>query len=101
MVKESERERASVHVMLYALLVFAFSMDRFRRPSWYSKGIRTDVFCVNKEKTKARTRGTKKGKGFTFETEGRCVLHLLHLCSSFTLCVFHIVGVMCLPYCWR
>ena len=91
MVKKSERERASVHVMLYALLVFAFAMDRFRRPSWYSKGIRTDVFCVNKEKTKARTRGTKKGKGFTFETEGRCVLHLLHLCSSFTLCVCHIV----------
>ena len=91
MVKKSERERASVHVMLYALLVFAFAMDRFRRPSWYSKGIRTDVFCVNKEKTKARTRGTKKGKGFTFETEGRCVLHLLHLCSSFTLCVCHFV----------
>ena len=35
MVKRSERERASVHVMFYALLVFAFSTDRFRRPAWF------------------------------------------------------------------
>ena len=28
------RVLASVHVMFYALIVFAFSMDRFRRPSW-------------------------------------------------------------------
>ena len=33
-VKKPERERASVHVLFYALLVFAFSMDRFRRLSW-------------------------------------------------------------------
>ena len=93
MVKKSERERASVHVMLYALLVFAFAMDRFRRPSWYSKGIRTDVFCVNKEKNESANSRDKKGKG-VYVWDRRA------LCSSFTSFVFFIY-FMCLPYCWR
>ena len=111
MVKKSERERASVHVMLYALLVFAFAMDRFRRPSWYSKGIRTDVFCVNKEKKRKRElAGQKRERGLRLRPKGVvffiyfiCVLHSLYvsaiLFSAFIVFAFLIYFVY-LPFCF-